>query len=105
MKIKKNLAAFAILTLSVTLAAAAPASSGTKDDLTSGEIRRVDKVNKGLVIRHEDIKNLQMPAMTMPFRVKQPQMLSGLKDGDKIRFRAEQIGADLVVTEIHVSKP
>jgi Cu/Ag efflux protein CusF len=32
-------------------------------------------------------------------------MLDGLKDGDKIRFRAEQAGADLVVTEIHVIKP
>jgi Cu/Ag efflux protein CusF len=119
MKSKKNLAALAALSLAVTLAAAAPASSGdknqsgsansskpgAKDDLTNGEIRRVDKANKGLIIRHEDIKNLQMPGMTMPFRVKQPSMLDGLKDGDKIRFRAEQAGADLVVTEIHVIKP
>lgn len=105
MKTKKSLAAFAGLLLATTLAASAPASSGAKDDLTSGEIRRVDKVNIGLVIRHEDIKNLQMPGMTMPFRVKQPKMLDGLKDGDKIRFRAEQSGADLVVTEIHVIKP
>lgn len=118
MKSKKNLAALAVLMLFVTVAAAAPAASGdksqsgaatsaktgAKDDLTNGEIRRVDKANKGLVIRHEDIKNLQMPGMTMPFRVKQPNMIDGLKDGDKIRFRAEQDGADLVVTEIQVIK-
>lgn len=119
MKSKRNLAALAALSLVVTWAAIAPAwgadhqhsaaatssKPGAKDDLTSGEIRRVDKANKGLIIRHEDIKNLQMPGMTMPFRVKQPNMLEGLKDGDKIRFRAEQVGADLVVTEIHVIKP
>lgn len=112
MKTIKSLAAIAAMTIAATLAGTALAqrvdkgkSAASTDELTVGEIRRVDKVNKGLVIKHGDIKNLQMPGMTMVFRVKQAAMLDQVKEGDKVRFRAEQIGADLVVTEIHLNKP
>jgi Cu/Ag efflux protein CusF len=40
---------------------------GQADVLTAGEITRVDARTGKLTIRHEEIKNLDMPPMTMVF--------------------------------------
>ena len=92
-------------------AAAQPASSGdiilaqaSAADMTAGEIRKVDKDTKKITIKHGDIKNLDMPGMTMLFQVKDPAMLDLVKPGDKVKFRAEKAGGGLVVTEIQVAK-
>lgn len=68
--------------------------------LSEGEVRKVDQANGKLTIRHGELKNLDMPAMTMVFRVKEPAMLGNIKPGDKIRFRAEQIDGALTVVEM-----
>jgi Cu/Ag efflux protein CusF len=69
-------------------------------DMTAGEIRKVDKSAKKLTIKHGEIKNLDMPAMTMVFQVKADAMLDTVKAGDKIRFVAQKTDAGYVVTEI-----
>lgn len=68
--------------------------------MTDGEIRKVDKDNKKLTIKHGEIKNLKMPAMTMVFQVKDPTMLDQVKAGDKVRFHVEQANGAMVVTQI-----
>ena len=73
-------------------------------DMTAGEIRKVDKDNKKLTIKHGDIKNLDMSGMTMVFQVKDPAMVDSVKVGDKVRFVAEKGATGFVVTEIQVSK-
>ena len=69
-------------------------------DMSDGEIRKVDKDNKKLTIKHGDIKNLDMPGMTMVFQVKDPAMVEQVKVGDKIRFRVEKASSGFVVTEL-----
>jgi Cu/Ag efflux protein CusF len=68
--------------------------------LTEGEIRRVDKEAKKITIKHGPIANLDMPAMTMVFQVKDAAMLDQVKTGDKVRFRAEKDGGQYIVTKI-----
>jgi len=68
--------------------------------LTDGEIRRVDKEAKKLTIKHGPIQNLDMPAMTMVFQVKDPAMLDQVKAGDKVKFQAEKAGGQYTVTNI-----
>ncbi len=51
-----------------------------------GEITELKAGTRRIVIKHEDIPNY-MPAMTMPFDVKDPKELQNLKVGDKISFR------------------
>jgi Cu/Ag efflux protein CusF len=68
--------------------------------LADGEIRRVDKEAKKLTIKHGPIQNLDMPAMTMVFQVKDPALLDRVKAGDKVKFRAEKIDGAYVVTRI-----
>lgn len=73
-------------------------------DLTEGVIRKVDKDTKKLTIKHGDIKNLDMPGMTMVFPVKDAALLDTVKAGDKVRFRAELENGVVLVTKIQVVK-
>ena len=68
--------------------------------LADGEIRRVDKDQKKLTIRHGAIQNLDMPPMTMVFQVKEPAMLDAVKIGDKVKFQADKVGGAYTVTHI-----
>jgi Cu/Ag efflux protein CusF len=72
--------------------------------LTEGEVRRVDKDANKLTIRHGPILNLDMPAMTMVFLVKDAAMLDKLNNGDKIKFYAERVGGTITVTRIEPAK-
>lgn len=73
-------------------------------EMAEGEIRKVDKDTKKVTIKHGEIKNLDMPGMTMVFQVKDPAMLDTVKAGDKVRFKAESAGGAIIVTEIQPAK-
>ena len=73
-------------------------------DMTEGEIRKVDKDTQKITIKHGEIKNLDMPGMTMLFQIRDPAMLDMVKAGDKVKFRAEKAATGIVVTEIEVAK-
>lgn len=76
------------------------ATSSAAADMTQGVIRKIDKANNKITIRHGEIKNLEMPGMTMVFQVKDPVLLDKVATGDKVKFRAEKRGAAFVVTAI-----
>jgi Cu/Ag efflux protein CusF len=67
-------------------------------------VRKVDKSAKKITIKHGPLANLDMPAMTMVFQVKDPAMLEQVKAGDKVKFEAEKIGAAYTVTRIEPVK-
>ena len=68
--------------------------------LSDGEVTRIDKDAAKLTIRHGELRNLDMPAMSMVFRVKDPAMLGQVKVGSRIRFTAEKVGGALTVTAL-----
>ncbi len=74
------------------------------EDMSKGEIRKIDKEAKKITIKHGEIKNLDMPGMTMVFQVKDPAMLNSVKPGDKIIFSAERSGGTIVVTDIKLDR-
>ena len=71
---------------------------------TAGEVRKVDKEAKRITIKHGEIRNLGMPAMTMVFQVQDPAVLDRFKAGDKVTFQAEQVGEVLTVVKIEPAK-
>lgn len=79
----------------------AATTSAASEELAEAEVRRVDISNRKITLRHGEIKNLQMPPMSMVFNVNDPSLLEKVKPGDKIRFRAVEEGGKLIVTEIH----
>ena len=82
----------------------AAASATSDSQLTDGEVRKVDKDAKKITIRHGPIANLDMPAMTMVFQVRDPAMLDQVKAGDKIKFLADKAGGVYTVVRIESSK-
>jgi Cu(I)/Ag(I) efflux system periplasmic protein CusF len=80
------------------------ASDAAADTMTEGEIRKIDKGSAKITLKHGEIKNLDMPPMTMVFRVKEPALLDKVKAGDKVRFSVEQVGSAYVVTAIELAK-
>lgn len=85
-------------------APSATATTAATGDMAEGEVRKIDKENKKLTLKHGEIKSLDMPGMTMVFQVKDPAMLDAVKQGDKVRFKAERAGGAIVVTEIQAAK-
>ena len=69
-------------------------------EMTDGVIRKIDKNNSKITIKHGEIRNLDMPGMTMVFQVKHPDLLDKVQAGDKVKFRAEKSGSAFVVTDI-----
>ncbi len=89
-----------------TPAQATPATQAAQamTEMVAGEVRKVDKDTRKITLRHGEIKQLDMPAMTMVFQVKDPAMLEKVKAGDKVMFKAEGKGGALTVTEIEPAK-
>jgi Cu(I)/Ag(I) efflux system protein CusF len=78
--------------------------SMSQDALAQGEVRKVDKEAGKMTIKHGPLANLDMPPMTMVFRVKDPALLEKVKEGDAIRFKAERIEGKLTVTEVEPAR-
>jgi len=74
----------------------------TSADMANGEVRKVDKENKKMTIKHGEIKNLDMPPMSMVFQVRDPALLDKIKPGDKIRFSTEKSEGAFFVTAIEL---
>jgi Cu(I)/Ag(I) efflux system periplasmic protein CusF len=102
--------AFTCMLFAFTLPAAAvnhhpeAKTAASTSALADGEVRKVDKDSKKITIRHGPITNLDMPAMSMVFQVKDAAMLDQVKAGDKIRFAADKQGGAYIVTQIEPVK-
>jgi Cu(I)/Ag(I) efflux system protein CusF len=84
-----------------TAAAASGASASTMAD---GEVRKVDKAQAKITLKHGEIKALDMPPMTMVFHVKDKSLLDSLKPGDKVRFAAINESGRYTVTAIEAQR-
>ena len=69
-----------------------------------GEVRKIDREQSKITLKHGPIANLEMPGMTMVFRVSDPKMLGTLKEGDKVKFAADKINGAYTVTALEIVK-
>ena len=72
--------------------------------LATAEVVQVYLKEKRILLKHGPIPNLGMSAMTMEFAVKNPKILNSLRPGNKIKFTAEKVQEDYVVTLIEFTK-
>jgi Cu/Ag efflux protein CusF len=54
------------------------------------EVLRIDKASGKVALKHGEIKNLDMPPMSMAFQIQEPSQLDDLQVGQKVRFQAVQ---------------
>ncbi len=86
--------------LAATVALTALSATAAFAQSTAGEIMKVDKAQQKITLRHGPIANLDMPAMTMVFKVQDAAALESLKAGDRVMFDAEKIGGQYTVTKL-----
>ncbi len=114
MKFIQRLSAAAIaVAAAASHAQTAPASAADHDrhhtaaagaPQSDGEVRKVDKEQGKVTLRHGPLQNLDMPPMTMVFKAADPKLLDGLKEGDKVKFTAEKVNGAFTVTAIQPVK-
>jgi Cu/Ag efflux protein CusF len=82
-----------------------PAGSASAPvDMTDAEVRKVDADTAKITLKHAEIRNLDMPAMTMVFRVKDASMLDQVKAGDRIRFEVDKIKGAYTVLRVEPAR-
>jgi Cu(I)/Ag(I) efflux system protein CusF len=88
---------FTAALLALGLAAAASA----QPVLTDGLVRKVDQTTGKITLKHGEIRNLDMPPMTMVFSARDKALLKDVKAGDKVRFAADKDAAgEYILTAI-----
>jgi Cu/Ag efflux protein CusF len=99
MKIFRRISIIAVFALPFVMSAYVLAQTATKNsvpieatvskpsDTSYGEVRKIDKEAGKLTLRHGKIENLDMPPMTMVFRVNDKSMLDKIKVGDNVKFK------------------
>jgi len=92
-----------LLVAASLLAAPLAAKAAGPETMVDGQVTEV-RPNAEFTIKHGPIPNLEMGAMTMVFRVKDPMMAKGIKKGDRIRFHVEDLGGKLTITKIDKAK-
>ena len=67
---------------------------------TDAEVRKVDRAQGKLTLKHGEIKRLDMPPMTMVFRVRDRKMLDGVAVGDKLLVDIDKVDGQYTVTAL-----
>lgn len=80
--------------------AAVPALWAAPSAPVRGEVRRVDAAGGRITLKHGPIPELELPAMTLVYRVQDPALLAQVKPGDTVTFTADRIDGQYVVTSL-----
>lgn len=75
-------------------------AAAVAEPLTEGEIRKVDLAAQKLTVKHGPIQNLGMSGMTMVFRVQDPEFLTAVKPGDRVKMTVERIEGALTIVAL-----
>ena len=69
--------------------------------LTDGQVTKVDASAGKITIKHGPMKKFDMEdGMTMVYRAQDPAMLKAVKAGDKVKFDAEHVNGQFIVTKL-----
>lgn len=91
--------------LALAIGAALSVNAAWAQALTDGVVRKVDQSANKISINHGPMKKFNMEdGMTMVYTVKDPAMLKSVKTGDKVKFDADHVNGQYVVTKIQKAK-
>lgn len=72
--------------------------------MARGEVKKVDSEAGTITVQHGVLDDLQMPAATTVFRVKDRALLNQVKQGDKINFGVSNASGLVTMIEIERAK-
>lgn len=65
-----------------------------------GEVKKINEAQGKITLKHGEIVNLDMGAMTMVFTVADLEMLKVVKPGDLVTFEADRVNGKLTVIKL-----
>ena len=102
---------FALLPLATQAAGGHDAHAGhaamhstAEGGMVDGVVKKIDKASGKVTVAHGPLTNLNMPAMTMVFRVKEAAWLDQMRTDGKIRFTADSINGTLTIVRFEAGK-
>ena len=90
------------------LLAALPATTGVRADYgqwVRGKVKALDVAKGRLRLQHEPIEHLDMPAMTMWYRLAEPALFASLAVDVRVMFKAAKLDGRFVITALEVDRP
>lgn len=97
-------AIISVATASVAFSQSATPSAAADASTSHGEVKKVDVDTGKVTIKHGELKNIGMGAMTMVFKVEDKAIVGKLKAGDKIAFTAASTGGQLKANDVKIEK-
>ena len=80
-------------------------STAAATKMVDGQVKKIDKAAGKVTLAHGPLANLGMDMpMTMVFRVKDATWLDQMKEGDKIRFMADNVNGAITVVQFERAK-
>jgi Cu/Ag efflux protein CusF len=73
-------------------------------EMVDAEVKKIDREAGKITLRHGELKNLNMPGMTMVFRVREASMLDRVKAGDQVKFSAERVNGAITVVQLELAQ-
>ena len=78
--------------------------TAAKPEMVAAEVKKVDKDAGKVTLKHAEIKSLDMPAMTMVFRVKDDKLWEKLAEGAKVNVVIEKALMGYNLTQVEPLK-
>lgn len=79
-------------------------SADAASEWVRAEVVRVDTAKQRIVLKHEPIPSIKMPAMTMRFDVAKDVALDSYRSGDRVQFQFKEAGGIVDVTALEKLK-
>ncbi|WP_024587391.1 copper-binding protein [Aliihoeflea sp. 2WW] len=88
------------LIIAAAMAALVSAAPAVAQEYTKGTVKEIKADQEKVTVIHEELKNLDMPAMTMVFNVADAAMLDDMTEGATIEFVADRVRGKLTITDV-----
>ena len=66
----------------------------------TGVVKRIDAAKGVVSLKHDPVKSLNWPGMTMDFNVRDPNLLAGVKPDQQVKFEFVEEKGRYVITRI-----
>ena len=82
-----------------------PRWAAAQSPTVPAEVIKVDKPGGKVTLKHGEIKSLDMPPMTLVWRVPSARLLDDLAAGDRVRFVPARIDGQYTITVLSKAPP
>ncbi len=74
--------------------------TATSASLTDTVVAGMDPATDMITLRHGELKNVGMPAMTMAYMANDTAMFKDIKEGDSVKVRVENVNGTLAIVKM-----